>query len=156
MNQQLSGKKILVLVANGVDEAAVSQTQRELLKTGAVIRTAGLAPGLVNSWNVSIWGLYFPVDQQVSQTLGSDFDALVVPSGSRGIEKLAASPHTERILSSFIAARKPMVMIGDASTLFAKTGVAMGPSVWTGELAQLPEALDHIAAEAHAPIKAAA
>lgn len=124
MEIQLNGKKILILVANGVDETVMSNVQRELIKTGASIKTVGIEPGLVNSWNNNSWGLYFPVDQQISMTLGADFDALIVPSGSRAIQKLGANAHAERIISSFIEAGKPMAFIGDAVELLAKTGLA--------------------------------
>lgn len=126
MDKQLNGKKVLILVANGVDEGVMSNVQREMLKTGAALKTVGIEPGLVNSWNVNTWGLYFPVDQQISMTLGSDFDCLIVPSGSRGIQKLGSNAHAERILSNFIEAGKPMVFIGDAVELLAKTGLAKG------------------------------
>jgi protease I len=123
---QLSGKKLLVLVSNGVDEHVMSHVQRELLKSGAAVKTVGTEQGLVNSWNAAAnsWGLYFPVDQQIGQTLGADFDALIVPSGARGIQKLGGNPHAERIISGFIASGKPMVFMGDAVELLVKTGVA--------------------------------
>lgn len=125
-DKALSGKKILILVSNGVDEAVMSAVQREMLKTGATIKTVGTESGLVNSWNNNAWGLYFPVDQQIGVTLGADFDCLVVPSGSRGIQKLAGNPHAERIISSFVTAGKPMAFMGNAVELLAKTGLAKG------------------------------
>lgn len=121
---QLSGLKVLVLVSNGVDEGVMSNLQREMLKSGASVKTVGTESGLVNSWNNNNWGLYFPVDQQIGQVLGSDFDALIVPSGSRSIQKLAGNPHAERIVASFVTAQKPMVFIGDAVELLAKTELA--------------------------------
>lgn len=131
MDIQLSGRKVLVLVSNGVDEAVMSAVQRDMLKTGAVIKTVGTESGLVNSWNGQSngWGLYFPVDQQIGQTLGSDFDALVVPAGARSVQKLGANPHAERIISSFITAGKPMVFMGDAVELLAKIDLAKGLNV---------------------------
>lgn len=125
----LNGMKILILVSNGVDEGSMSNIQRELLKTGATIKTVGIESGLVNSWNNNAWGLYFPVDQTMGVTLGSDFDAVVVPSGSRGIQKLSTSAHSERIIASFIEAGKPMAFVGDAVELLAKVGLATGWNV---------------------------
>lgn len=128
MDIQLSGRKILILVSNGVDEAVMSAVQREMLKTGAAIKTVGTESGLVNSWNSQTngWGLYFPVDQQIGQTLGADFDALIVPAGARSVQKLGSNPHAERIISSFITAGKPMVFMGDAVELLAKIELAKG------------------------------
>jgi hypothetical protein len=67
MDVQMSGRKVLVLVSNGVDEAVMSTVQRDLLKIGAAVKTVGTETGLVNSWNSETngWGLYFPVDQQI-------------------------------------------------------------------------------------------
>lgn len=131
MTHQLSGKKVLVLVSNGVEESAMSNVQRELLKAGAVVKTVGTESGLVNSWNGATngWGLYFPVDQQIGQTLGADFDVLIVPSGARGILKLSGNPHAERIVGGFVAAGKPMALMGDAVELLAKTNLAQGLEV---------------------------
>ncbi len=117
MAQLLTGKKVLILVSSGVEEAAMSTIQRELLKEGAVIKTVGTEPGLVNSWNNNAWGLYFPVDIQINQALGADFDLLVIPGGSRSIAKLAANPHAERIVGSFVAARKPACVMDEAVQL---------------------------------------
>jgi hypothetical protein len=61
-------------------------------------------------------------------TLGADFDCLIVPSGTRGVQKLAGSAHSERIISSFITAGKPMAFMGNAVELLAKTKLAEG---WT-------------------------
>jgi len=121
-NQSLSGKKVLLLASSGVDEEVMSVTQRDLTKAGAIVKTVGAEPGLINSWNGSTFGLYFPVDIQINTALGSDFDVLVVPSGSRSIQKLINNPHAERIVSSFVAAQKPMCFIGDARVLLEKTG----------------------------------
>lgn len=128
---QLTGKKILVLVSNGVEEHVMSSTMRELVKTGAIVKTVSTEPGLVNSWNNSTngWGLYFPVDQQIGQVLGADFDYLVVPAGARGVQKLATNAHADRIITSFITACKPMAFMGNGVELLAKISLATGWNV---------------------------
>lgn len=128
MTHNIQDRKILVLVSNGVDEASMSFIQRELVKTGATVKAVGTENGLVNSWNSATggWGLYFPIDQQIGQTLGADFDCLIVPAGARGVQKLGSNPHAERIITSFITAGKPMVFAGDAVELLAGTSLANG------------------------------
>lgn len=126
---QLNGKKVMILVANGVDESVMSVVMREMTKTGATVKTVGTEPGLVNSWNDNAWGLYFPVDLQISQTLGADFDCLMVLSGTRCVQKLSTNAHAERIITSFIMAGKPMAFIGNAVELLAKINLASGWNV---------------------------
>ena len=162
MNQNLAGKRVLVMVANGVDEAAMSATMRELVRTGAAVTTVGIEPGLVNCWGASGWGLFFPVDQPLSQTLGADYDYLLVPAGGRGIQKLADNPHAERIISSFMTAQKPVAFMGDAAELLARTGHGGREGedhVMTGESTDVPAFIEAMAAHflaARGPAKAAA
>lgn len=124
MTQSLDGKKVLVLVANGVDEGVMSAVQRDLLKAGAKIQTVGADASVVSSWNGAGWGLNFPTDAHVNVTLGADFDVLVVPAGERSTNTLIANPHSERIIASFEASRKPMCFIGNAARLLEATGHA--------------------------------
>jgi putative intracellular protease/amidase len=112
----------------------------------------------VNSWNNNAWGLYFPVDIQISMALGSDFDLLVVPSGTRSVQKLAANPHSERILAGFIAAKKPVCLMGEAAELLAKVDHSQSP-VMTGDCAADMQAfvrkmIAHFAGEELLPIAA--
>jgi protease I len=148
MEKPLLNKNILVMVANGVDEGSLSTVQRELLKAGATVKIAGMESGLVNSWNGATWGMFFPVDQQVGVTLGSDFDALVVPAGIRGVQKLSTSAHAERILSSFLTADKPVALMGDAVAILEKTGhigADKRGNVMAGEAADIARLIAHFA-----------
>ena len=48
MDQPLAGKTIAILVANGFEEVEMTEAQRALLKTGAILRTISPEQGLVN------------------------------------------------------------------------------------------------------------
>ncbi len=117
MSQSLQGKQVLILASSGVDEGVMSMLQRDLLKAGATLKTVATTSGLINSWNGKGWGIYFTVDTNVNATLGSDFDMLVVPSGKLAVEKLASNEHTNRIISHFVLASKPMAFLGESSSL---------------------------------------
>ncbi len=122
MTQSLGGKSILVLAANGVDESGMSVIQRDLLKAGAKVKTVGAEAGVISSWNGNAWGVNFITDANVSTTLGSDFDVLVVPAGERSINTLSTNPHSARIISSFTVSEKAMYFMGDASKLLEAIG----------------------------------
>lgn len=135
MPQRLGDKNIMILVSSGVDEIVMSNVQREILRTGANIKIVSTDNGLVNSWNGKTWGLYFPVDANVNTTLGADFDMLVVPSGRLAVEKLSTNPHSERIISSFFEAGKPMFFFGDAAVLIKDVDHGKyGDIISTGEV----------------------
>lgn len=162
MSQSLAGKKVMILAASGAEEAELIAAQRDLGKAGATVHTVSPEAGLINCWNKQNWGLYLSIDKSIGTTLAADYDMLVVPGGSRSIAKLASSPHSERILSGFVAAKKPMAFMGDAITLLEAVGLksaATEKNVLNGEeeddsMAFVAGIIQHFSGVA--PIKAAA
>ena len=66
MNKSFAGEKIAILVANGFNEADLTQIQRILQAKGANTRIIGMDNGLVNSWTGDAWGHHFATDQLFS------------------------------------------------------------------------------------------
>jgi protease I len=119
MPTTLTGKKVALLVANGFDENQMTEIQRALTKAKATLKTIAPEQGVVNGWQDNGWGHYFPVDVQINEALGSDFDMLVLPGGERGIAKLKANPHARRIIGHFLEAGKPVAAVGAGVGLLA-------------------------------------
>jgi protease I len=142
MDRPLAGKTVAILVANGFEEIDMTEPQRALLGAGATLKLVSPEQGLVNGWHGKAWGHYFPVDTQISEALAADFDAVLVPGGKRGIEKLAQNPHTKRLLRGFVDGNKPVALVGDAPLLLVAAERAQGRTVAGNEeiRAQLEEA----------------
>ena len=117
MHKPLVGTKIAVLVANGFEEKHFLAVQRNLLEMGASLKIVSSNQGLVNGWDGSSWGHNFAVDAQLNTALGVDYTGLVIPGGSRSIDKLKTTAHTRRFIGSFMAANKPVAVMGDALNL---------------------------------------
>lgn len=139
MTQGLSGKTVAILVANGFEELEMTEPQRALLAAGATLKLVSPEQGLVNGWHGRAWGHYFPVDIGLSTALAADFDALLVPGGARGVEKLGTSAHTKRFLKGFIDGGKPVALIGHAPVLLAGAERAKGRTVTAA-----PDVLDEL------------
>lgn len=129
MTSQLAGKTIAILVANGFDENQMTEIQRSLIKFKAIIKTIAPENGVVNGWQGAGWGHYFPIDGQIGETLGSDFDMLVLPGGERAAAKLKGNMHTRRIINHFIDAEKPVAAIGAGVGLLALASGIKGREV---------------------------
>lgn len=129
MNKPLNKPTVAILVANGVEEKQLTETQRTLLAAGTKYKTVSLEPGLVNTWHGQGWGHHFPVDLNVGEFLAADYDMLVVPGGERSVEKLGGSPHTQRVLSAFVDAEKPVVLMSEAVELLSVCERAAGRKV---------------------------
>lgn len=129
MRKPLFGEKIAVLVANGFCERDLTALQRALQPQGATMRIISMDHGLVNSWNDGTWGLNFAADSALSAALAADFSMLVIPGGTRSIEKLKLTAHTRRFIGGFIDTGKPVVACGDALDLLIFAEKLAGRSV---------------------------
>ncbi len=129
MTAMLAGKSIAILAANGFDENQMTEIQRALTALKAKVKTVAPEQGVVNGWQDNHWGHYFPVDAQIGEALGSDFDFLVIPGGERAIAKLKSNLHTRRIVNHFLEAGKPIAAIGAGCLLLALSAKASGLAV---------------------------
>jgi protease I len=59
----------------------------------------------------------YPADATLSTTLAIDYDALIVPSGSRHIENLKTDAHAKRVLRAFLREDMPVLLQGEAISL---------------------------------------
>ena len=135
----LSGLKVAILLANGFNETEMTSFQRGMLEAGANPRIISVENGLANGWQGTTWGHYFAVDCQLPNALAADFDVLVIPGGKRSLDKLKLTAHTRRFIGGFLAAQKPMAVIGDAIQLLVHTGqiadmMVTGPEAMKAEV----------------------
>ena len=129
MNHTLAGLTVAILAANGFNEHQMTEIQRALIKAGASTKTIAPETGVMNGWQGEGWGHYFPVDVQIGEALGSDFDALVLPGGERALAKLKTNLHARRIVNHFLEAGKPIAAIETGVALMALSAKISGRTV---------------------------
>lgn len=129
MMKSLTGTKIAVLIANGFEEKIFLAAQKMMLEMGATIRVISTNQGLVNGWDGNAWGHNYAVDASLNTALGVDYDVVMIPGGQRSIEKLKLTAHTRRFIGSFMAANKPVMVMGDAVALMAHAEQLDGKTV---------------------------
>jgi len=119
MQKPLLGHKIAFLVANGLSETDLIESQKIVQVLGADTRIIGMDQGLVSSLNAEGWGLNFASDQALKQSLAADYSGIVVPGGTRSVEKLQLTAHTRRFLRGFYDTNKPVCVVNEGSDLLA-------------------------------------
>ena len=129
MPAMLAGKMIAILAANGFDENQMTEIQRALTSANAKFKTISPENGVVNGWQKDHWGHYFPVDAQIGDALGSDYDILVLPGGERAMAKLKGNLHTRRIVNHFLESGKPIAAIGAGVGLLTLSSKVAGVTV---------------------------
>ena len=112
-----AGKTIGLMVASGFDEDEFIAIQRAMLAKTAKLKIISRDAGLTNSWNGSGWGMSYPVDSTLSTTLAIDYDALIIPTGSRHVDTLMNEAHAKRVLRAFLREDMPVMMKGEAIRL---------------------------------------
>ena len=112
-----SGKTIAMMVASGFDETAFIAIQRAMMTAGGKLKVVSRESGLTNAWNGIGWGMSYPADATLSTTLAIDYDALIIPSGSRHIESLKTEAHAKRVLRAFLREDMPVLLQGEAISL---------------------------------------
>ncbi|NCO03397.1 MAG: DJ-1/PfpI family protein [Alphaproteobacteria bacterium] len=140
MTKAMLGMKVAALVANGFEEKQFIKAQRSFIEMGATLKIISTNQGLVNGWEGQAWGHNFAVDASLNTALGVDYAGLLIPGGQRSIEKLKSTAHTKRFIGSFMAAHKPVAVMGDALSLMIMSEQIDGRTV-AGPVAMRDEAI---------------
>ena len=125
MPSPFDGKTIAILVGSGFEEKPFVALQRALTAAGAKVKVISRDTGLTNGWADGAWGLSYPVDGHISETLAVDYDALVVPDGKRHVEILLNEAHAKRITSAFVREHVPSLFIGSGMGLAQECGLSL-------------------------------
>ena len=117
----IKGRRVAVLIANGVDDKAVKKQYASLLKDGAVPRMVGNLLGKVKAADGD------PIDVEISVEAGPSvmYDAVIVPDGALAADALGRNAQVLEFLREQYRHGKPILAYGTASDLLAK---AMVPS----------------------------
>ena len=131
---------VALLVCSGFEEQPFVKLQQALAASGAKVRVISRDSGLTNGWAGGNWGLSYPVDEPLSETLAIDYDMMVIPDGSRHTEMLLNDAHGKRIVNAFIRENVPSLVIGSAVDAL-KANNLLDDDVIIGEEASLNKTL---------------
>jgi protease I len=126
MNQQLSGKRIAILVADGFEQVEMTEPKQALDQAGATTQIVSPAKGKVKGWQHTEWGDQFPVDLPLEQARADDFDALLLPGGVMNPDKLRMNKQAVQFVRSFFDAGKPVAAICHGPWTLIEAGVVKG------------------------------
>lgn len=115
----LSAKKMAIMVSAGFDETQFINIQKSMMVNNAWLKVVSNKPGLVNGTSNGSFGMAYPVDAVLSETLAIDYDGLIIPGGAKHIAALAEEPHALRILRAFLREDMAVMVIDEATDLLA-------------------------------------
>jgi protease I len=128
-SENLKGKKVAILVADGFEEVELAQPRQALDDAGAKTVVVSPAKGFVKGWNHTDWGKETKVDMPLSEAKADEFDALLLPGGVMNPDLLRREPQAVRLVRSFFDAGKPVAAICHGPWMLVEAGVVRGREV---------------------------
>ena len=135
--ENLKGKKVAILVADGFEQVELTEPRKALDEAGAKTSIVSPSKGKVKGWQHTEWGDELPVDVPLGQAKADDFDALLLPGGVMNPDHLRRDPQVQRFVKSFFDAGKPVAAICHGPWTLIDAGVARGRKMTSYETIQM-------------------
>ena len=116
----IAGRKVVILVADGIVGQTAKDVHAALFAQGAVPRFAGPRIGPVSPAD----GVGVEADVSLENEPGFLFDAIVVPDGEAGIAALARDAHVFEFIRDQYRHCKPILALGSGAELLRAAGLA--------------------------------
>ena len=126
MHDTLKGRRVAVLVANGFEQAELTEPVNALRAAGASISIVSPEMRAVRAWDSTDWGIEVPVDVRLSDASEADFDALVLPGGVMNPDKLRCNEAALQFVRAFFESGKPTAAICHGPWTLIDAGVVEG------------------------------
>jgi protease I len=127
MSNELQGKKIAFLAADGVEKVELEKPRAALLQAGAEVEVLSLKSGEIQARNHDLEPAgTFAVDRAVSDAAVDDYDGLVLPGGTVNPDKLRLDDSAVSFVRDFVESKKPVAAICHGPWTLVEAGVAAG------------------------------
>lgn len=125
-SQDLQGKRVAVLMTDGVEQIEYTSPRTFLEQHGAIVTL--ISPKdkgeFVQGFNHADKGDQFPVELNVREALPGNFDALLLPGGVSNPDQLRLSKESIDFIRNFAAEEKPIAAICHGPWTLIDAGVA--------------------------------
>jgi deglycase len=111
MANNLKGKKIAILIADGFEQVELTEPRKALQDAGADTKVVSPADGRVKGWDHKDWGNEVSVDIALKSAKADDFDALLLPGGVMNPDHLRMDRDAIRFVRDFFDSGKPVAAI---------------------------------------------
>jgi protease I len=127
MGNELGGRTIAILAADGVEQVELEQPRKAMHDSGARTVLLSLENGEIQAMNHDLEPAdMFPVDGTVSDASIDDFDALILPGGTCNPDKLRLDEDAVAFVRDFVNAGKPVGVICHGPWTLVEADVVRG------------------------------
>jgi protease I len=127
MSNELQGKVIAILAADGVEKVELEQPRAALEQAGARVEVLSLKAGEIQAREHDLEPAgQFTVDRVVADASVQEFDGLVLPGGTVNPDKLRMDQTAVSFVRDFVGSGKPVAAICHGPWTLVEAGVAAG------------------------------
>ena len=128
MANKLDGRKVAILIApEGTEEPEFSKPKEAIEAAGATVHVVSKEAGEVKAVNNDLEpGGSYTADKSFHEVSASDYDALVIPGGTVGADKLRGDADAVAFIRGFFEQGKPVGAICHAPWTLIEAGVVRG------------------------------
>lgn len=127
MTGELSGRRVAILAADGVEQVELDQPRAALEDAGARAELLSTHGGEIQAMNHDIdKGDRFTVEREVGDAAVDDYDALVLPGGTINPDKLRRDAAAVAFVRDFVGSGKPVGAICHGPWTLVEAGVVRG------------------------------
>ena len=129
MSNELSGKRVAILVADGFEQVEMTDPRKALDDAGAKTEIVSPMQGEVQGWNHFEKGKKFLVDVDLNAADPHSYDALLLPGGVVNPDQLRLIPLAVQFVKTFIEDQKPVAAICHGPWMLVEADVVRGRKV---------------------------
>ncbi|MGE5361345.1 MAG: type 1 glutamine amidotransferase domain-containing protein [Bacteroidales bacterium] len=126
MGDQLKGKRVAALVADGFEQAELFEPKKALEEAGAKVDIVSPQASQVRGWNHTDWGKDAAVDRPLGEARPDDYDGLLLPGGVMNPDHLRMNRKAVDFVREFFDAGKPIAVICHGPWTLVEAGVVRG------------------------------
>ena len=129
MAEQLRGKRVAALVANGFEQVELTDPRKALEQAGATVDIVSPEKSEVRGWKHTEWGDSQKVDRALDSARADDYDALLLPGGVVNPDHLRMNPKAVEFVKQFVSAGKPIAAICHGPWTLVEAGAVRGKTM---------------------------
>jgi protease I len=127
MANELQGKTIAILAADGVEQVELEHPRQAVQAAGAVTELLSIKPGEIQAVNRDIYpSVTFTVDRLVGKVSARDYDALILPGGAVNPDNLRQDEAAVGFVRDFVNSGKPVGVICHGPWTLVEADVVQG------------------------------
>lgn len=126
MAEELTGKRVAMLVTDGFEQIEMTDPRRALEEAGAKVDLISPRSESVQGWNHTDKGELFPVDVRLDEADPGAYDALVLPGGVVNADHIRLEEKAVGFARQVFDAGKPIAAICHGGWLLVEADLARG------------------------------